>query len=209
MQISHELKMHATDMKNTGKLFRSARSPKWLVLALVIVAFLFGVSAGYNRGITDGTKSGEYVQAAMSSMEAKELARGNNFLAEKFHAHSVDRLVRNHVAETNVNFSQKVWRMMSPAFWLSRNTEKATHENIVRFAERRLSFVPTPRPETLEESARLGRVNQGDVVARWFDETAKSYSTLLGREIRGEQLAPDAYLREDILNLTQATSAKQ
>ena len=210
MQIAQELNMHAMDGRNSVRSFIQARPPKRLVVILVCAAFILGWSGGFNRGLVDGTESGEYMHAFLISMAAKELDGGNVFLVEKFHAQSVDRLVRSHVAELNASFSAKAWQMTSPTYWLMRGHEQRTHDIVVSLAERRLRIVPSLRAETIDEAVRLGL--NGTTTAYYagsFSNAAKDYSTLLGREIRDEQLVPDAYLRQTIQAVKQAAADKR
>lgn len=208
MQVAQEFKWHLGEMKLSARRWRQYRFPKTLMAIFIVLAFVGGWLGGWSRGITDGNASAMYMSTFMQSAAAEQRVRGKNYLAEKFHAQAVDRLVSEHVNAMNLTRRQLLWRIASPGYWLQRKHEATLHESLVRFAERRLALVPTPRAETRDELRRLGQLGQENIMSSWFGERATQYSTLLGREIRAEQLIPDAYLREHIENMTRTSTSK-
>ena len=204
MQLTQEFKMHFGDMRLSVAKLRKMRFPNLAVIGLVVTAFVAGWAGGVVRGIEDGSDHAELISAAKYSMAAKAQAEGQPFLSDRFFAQGVDRLIMRHIRDRDAPLSRKLWIASSPTYWFFKGHELQTNESVMRYAEQRLARLPTPTAETIAELMAMNRLWQAAAVKGHYEDTARSYSLLLGREIKPEQLVTDAQLREFIFNFKRS-----
>ncbi len=204
MQLTQEFKMHFGDMRVSVAKLRKMRFPNWAVIGLVMTAFVAGWSGGVARGIEDGNYFSEIMSALKSWAVVAGKSDGQPFLSDRFFAQDVDRLVLHHIRERDTPLSRKLSNASSPTYWRLRSREQQMAESVMRYAEQRLALLPTPTAETMAELKALNRLGQADIAKGDREDTARSYSQLLGREIKPEQLVTDAQLREFIFNFKRS-----
>lgn len=198
MQLVSELGRHMSDAKFSVQQWQKYRFPKWAMFALVAAAFVAGWIGGVARGIKDGDESNRLINSALWSIAANERAQGNDYFSDHYHAMTVDSMVQERVKVLEADWVDKMLRVTSANFWISSRYEKAMNDAAVRFAERRLSLVPTVSSATLDTLRQQNKAAEIARVKESFAVVAERYSKLLGREIRADQLVPDAYLRRFI-----------
>jgi hypothetical protein len=207
MQIAQEMMVHFGDAKSSFTAASRYRFPIWLVALITLIACVMGAYTGWVRGLSDGSELSDDMNVSLALLSAEARASDKPYLAEKILLRAIDRQVSNYYEDKESTMRNKVWLALSPLRWGLWPVKGGYEQNKLNFlkrnAELRLKYVPTPRAETWAEIKALGF--EGWQAKRdWFIKTAVHYSKLLGREVTVDQLFPDAYLREDIINIRAA-----
>jgi hypothetical protein len=200
MQMTNELEMHWVDLKSAlkqlAKWWQQFKFPKWAVGVIFLVALAIGWLGGHSRGAEFGFDNSIQTNAFGMHLIAKNHAEGKDYLNEQIYALAIDQMVAANIQEKDMALPRQIWRMTSPYNWRSLTREQRNNEIAQKYAEQRLSLVTPPTPETIAALRANQQSWRLDQQRDWYEDKAKQYSKLLGREIKAERLVPDASLRQ-------------
>jgi hypothetical protein len=194
MQLINELRYQIGEAKEfVFKLPAFFRRNVWTAL-LAFSFFAAGWLAGSVRGSQDSIESMTDIGAIMSTVMAAERARGESGMSDVFYRRQIDSKVEEYVALNDAPINTKLWRMLSMREALS-GAPPLNVRSLRELAEQRIQLLNPARPDTIKAMIGVGMEDRLNTQIAMADRTARAYSALLGREIRGDQLLADFELR--------------
>jgi len=174
-------------------LSRVAKMPwraglKWLsALMLLSIVFLLGVKVGADVSNRSSLYAAAYNQQAVEKMRQN----GQPWSSERRSARLYDSTVADYIRRRE---HPRLMDRVIDAFIFGTfsKVSEANAVNVRNVAEYRLANFQEPSPTSLAEMKRLAASPRIKSIFPAYDNTARDYSILLGREITPEQLLLEA-----------------
>ena len=198
--LAQEASRHMADFLAAVRGWRKRKTPPavWMAFAAIVFAFVMGWAGGNVRGISDGAMVEAKMNPAVLAAAAEGRGVGRDYLDDYFFARAADRLVNMQVANESRTFTERLWDRSSILYWMGRIKSEDARRIAVLVAERRLKYLQPAAAETLRNLALAKREWLPANLAQNYENTARAYSSLLGRRVSAEQLVFDAELRNSL-----------
>jgi hypothetical protein len=200
IDYGQEIQRHVADLQAFVRQLRSWQPSRGVVLVLVLIAFIGGTIFGATQNNWWKSREDSQVAAAIRMVEAREEARGDRSLTERFRAQAMDKAVVSFVNDqsasvfSRANFYRIVMRLLGTRS-LSLEQERSM---VTAAAEVRLKSISAVSEATIAELQQRGLDGklQGEEVR--YSPVASSYSSVLGRKVAPRELITNSNMQLQI-----------